>query len=112
MRLTSRFPSGRNSWVTCELLRQHLNFIVWINAHTRLVFADKKSTKEIAIFGTIRRNPFLGSTPNHEIEANSKNRYSILAVVTLKIVNEDPVEYTILEDKTKSFIFYSLYVYF
>ena len=61
--------------------------------------------KEIDIFGTVRRDPFLGSAPNHEMEANSKNRYSILAAVTLKIVNMSPVEYTILEDKTNSYIF-------
>ena len=58
--------------------------------------------KDIYIFGTVRRNYFLGSTPNHEIEAKFKNSCSILAAVTLKTANVIPVEYTILEDKTNS----------
>ena len=61
--------------------------------------------KEIDIFGTVMRDFFLGSTPNHKLEANSKNRYSILVKVTLKTGNVSPVEYTILEDKTNSCIF-------
>ena len=76
-----------------------------IDNHTRLVFIDEKMMKEIDILGTVRKDPSLGSTPNHEMETNSKNRYIILAVVTLKIDNVSPVEYTILEDNTKSCIF-------
>ena len=61
--------------------------------------------KEIDIFDTVRRGTFLGSTPNREMGANSKNRFSILAVVTLKTGNVISVEYTIIEDKKNSYIF-------
>ena len=105
MRVTSRFPSGRNSWATTEMLRLYLDFIVRIHDHKKLVFADEKPMKEIDIYGCVRRDPLLGGTPYHEMEANVKNRYSILSAVTLKTGNIKPVEYVILEATTDSCLF-------
>ena len=101
----SRFPSGRNSWATTELLRLYLDFIVGLHDHKKLVFADEKPMKEIDIYGSVRRDPLLGDTPYHEMEANVKNRYSILSAVTLKTGNNKPVEYVILEATTDSCLF-------
>ena len=41
-------------------------------------------------------------TANHEMNVNSKNRFSILAVVTLKKINMRAVDYINLEDMTDS----------
>ena len=43
MWVASRFPSGRNSWVTRELLRQYLDFIVGLHDHTLNWFLQTKS---------------------------------------------------------------------
>ena len=42
MRLTSKFPSSQDSWAAYKLLKQYLGFIVEVEDHRRLVFADKK----------------------------------------------------------------------
>ena len=72
MRLTSRFPSGRNSAATFLYLKEYLGFVDVIHEHSRLVFADEKPMKEIMIYGKVRRDPFMGNTPFHEMNANSK----------------------------------------
>ena len=55
-----------------------------VKDHTTVVFADEKPTKEIDIYGAVRRNVFNGDVPNHETEANAKHRYNILAAVNIK----------------------------
>ena len=45
MRLTSHFPSGRNSDVTYQILDQYLIFMSVIPNHSRLIFADKKNNE-------------------------------------------------------------------
>ena len=105
MRLISCFTSGCNSWSTPELLQQYFDFIVSIDNPTRLIFVDKKPMKEVDIFGCVRRDPFFGNALNHEMNVNSKNRYSILAPVTLKKADMRPVVYVILENTADSCLF-------
>ena len=85
-----------------------MDFIESIKDHTQLVFADEKSMKEIIIFCSVRENVRTGTTPNHTMNANSKNRYSILAAVTLKGNSVRPVEFLIL----KQCVYDALFVQF
>ena len=94
--MTSRFPSGRDSYPTYCLLFQYHLFILSIDDHTRLVFADEKPMKEINIFQKVRRNVVNGEISNHRMNANSKNRYNILAAVTIKIGEAKSVDLIIL----------------
>ena len=45
MRVTSRYPSGRNSWSTTHILRDYLAFVLSIDDHYRLVFVYEKPMK-------------------------------------------------------------------
>ena len=45
-----------------------------IKDHSRFVFADKKTMKEIDIYGKVRQNIMTGDVPNHSMEANARNR--------------------------------------
>ena len=109
MRVTSRYPSARNSWTTINILREYLNFIVQIQDYSRLVFADEKPMKEIDVYRSVRRNPVDGNTPNHDVDsAKSKNRYSILAAVNVKGGSVPPVQSVIIEECTDSSIFLRL----
>ena len=47
-------------------------------------FADEKPMKQIDVFRKIRRDVRNGCIPQHRVNANSKDRYNILAVVTIK----------------------------
>ena len=92
MRLTLKFPSGRDSWATYKLLKQYLGFILEVEDHRRVVFADEKPMNEIDTYGSVRRNVFSGDVPNHEMEANAQNRYNILAAVNIKGNGIAPLE--------------------
>ena len=105
MRLTSKFPSGRDSWATYRLLKQYLRLIVEVDDHRRLVFADEKPMKEIDIYGAVRRDIFTGDVPKHQMEANSKNRFNILTAVNIKGGGISPVDYVVLEECTNSALF-------
>ena len=59
MRVTSNFQSGQNSLVTCELLRQYLDFIVGLYDHTKLAFPDKKSNEGDEYFRMCEVGSFL-----------------------------------------------------
>ena len=110
MRVTSHFHSGRDSWTTVMLLRQYTNFILSLENHTRLVFADEKPMKEADVYRCVRRDPLNGQTPYHTVDSvNSRNRYSILAVVNIKDGNAPPVFSIVLEKNTDSTIFYALF---
>ena len=62
--------------------------------------------KEVMIYGKLRRDVLKGVTPNHKvISVNSKNRYNILTVVTIKGGCIKPVEFVILEECTDVCIF-------
>ena len=104
MRATSRFPSGWNSPQTVQQLRDYLGFISMTRDHTRLVFADEKPMKETNIFRNVRRDPMTGIIPHHEMEANRKNRFNILAAVTIKN-DVRPVEYKVIESCTDAHVF-------
>ena len=84
LRATYRFPQGRDSWITIQMLGRYLKFIASVGNHERLVFTDEKPMKELIVFGKFRVNVVDGVTPNHTINANSKNRYNIVCAVTIK----------------------------
>jgi transposase len=106
MRVTSRYPSGRDSWATYNMLKSYLSFILSIDDHSRIVFADEKPMKEIDVYRLVRRDVLTGDTPTHELEsANSKNRYSILAAVNIKGGDVPPVKSILIEKCTDSSIF-------
>ena len=106
MRVTSRYPSGRESWTTLQILQQYLSFIRSIGNHSRLVFVNEKPMKEVDVYWYSQRDPKTGSTPNHQLEsANSKNRYNILASVNIKEGDVPPVNAVIIETCTDSSIF-------
>ena len=83
-RVASGYPSSRDSWQTYEMLGNYIDFVVNIFHHRRLVFANEKHIKDINIFGKVRRDVVSENIPNHSMNANSKNRYNILAAVTIK----------------------------
>ena len=105
MRLTSKFPSGRYSWATYRLIEQYLKLVVEVEDHRRLVYADEKPMEEIDIYGTVWRDLFTGDVPKHEMEANAKSCYNILAAVNIKGRGISPIEYVILEECTNSALF-------
>ena len=80
----SRYPPGRNSWITYQILEQYISFMKIVKDHTRLVFADEKLMPDIYIFGTVRHKIVTGEIPSYHMNASSKNRYNTLTVVTLK----------------------------
>ena len=103
-RETSAFPPGRWNEETFHRLQWYLQFICNVNDSSRLVFADEKPMKERDIFRKMRRNVRDGSTPQHSMNANSKNRYNILAAVTIK-EGVKAVEYAVLETTTTAPVF-------
>ena len=106
MRVTSRYPSARDSWTTYHILENYLAFILSIDDHSRLVFADEKPMKEVDVYRLVRRDLVTGFTPNHSVDsANSKNRYSILAAVNIKGGNIPSVQSVLIETCTDSSIF-------
>ena len=93
MRKASKFPNAKNSPRVQRELRLWLQFRDEVDNHKRIVFADEKPLKEIDIYGTVRRDLVDGHVPYHKMNANSRNRYNILAAVALKKPNacEAPV---------------------
>ena len=83
MRLTSKFPPAKDSWETSELLHQYLSFISNVKRRN-IVFADEKPFKGTDIYSLVRRDPFTGVVPHIRCHTNVKNRYNVLAAVTLK----------------------------
>ena len=75
--------------------------------HRRLDFANEKPMKEVDIYGYVRNDPLEGNTTSHQMEDNSKNRYSIIAAVILKTGNVNAVKYVIFEDTLVFFEFCS-----
>ena len=50
MRITSRYPSGMNSWTTYNMLKSYLSFILSIDNHSRIVFTDEMPIQEIYVY--------------------------------------------------------------
>ena len=50
----------------------------------------------------------MGTTPKHTMNENSKNKYSIIATVTLKGNSVKPVEFVVLEQCTDAALFLQL----
>ena len=106
MRVTSRYPSARDSWSTLQILEQYYSFILNLNDHRRLVFADEKPMKECDVYRMVRRDPVTGDTPNHAVDSsNSKNRYSILSAVNIKGGTIPSLKAVIIDKCTDSSMF-------
>ena len=84
MRLTSKFPPNKYSWQTRQLLDEYLLFVSQVRKIRRLVFADEKPFKGNDIYSLVRRDPFTGVVPDIRCDANSRNRYNILAAISMK----------------------------
>ena len=84
LRLTSRFPPKKYTWQTNELLDEYVLFISSVRRLSRLVFADEKPFKGLDIYCKVRRDPFTGVVPDIRCDANCRNRYNILAAISLK----------------------------
>lgn len=72
----SKFPPGKNSKLSLQLVKEYISFIMSVKDHTRsrrLVFADEKPMKEIDIFHRVQRDPFTGEVAPFTCNANSKN---------------------------------------
>ena len=105
MIVISRYPSGRDSWTTLEILDQYLQFVLNLNDHSRLVFVDENLTKEVDVYRLVKRDPINGDILNHPVESvNSKNRYSILGAVNIKGGNIPPLQFAPIEEYTDSSI--------
>ena len=105
MRITSSFPFRRYSYPTYCLLCQYLKFVVSVDDHRQLVFVDEKPMKERNIFWSVRRNPNTGKSPEYRINANSKNRYNILAAITIKTGVPKAVDWVLLQKYTDAPLF-------
>ena len=103
MRLTSRFPPAKNTWMSTELVHQFLSFMMKID-HIQLVFADEKPMKGVDIYDKVRRDPFTGNVPHLTCDANSKNRYNIFAAITIKRHGRH-IHFEVLEEHGDAILF-------
>ena len=84
MPVTSKFPPLKYTSHNDKLLQDCVSFMTGVDNHTRCVFANEKPLKEVDLTGEVRRDPFTGDIPHETCNANAKNRYNVLAAVTLK----------------------------
>ena len=61
--------------------------------------------KEIDLYGKVRRNVMDGTVPVHKCNANSKNRWNILAACTVKRSVSRNVKYLVIDECTDASIF-------
>ena len=72
---------------------------------TQFVFADKKLMKEIEIYGKVRRDVVDGTVHVHQMNANSKNRWNILAACCLKGELDKQVQFVVTDECTNAAVF-------
>ena len=109
-RLTSAFPANRDSLNTVQLLYKFISFVYALDDVTRIVFVDKKIMKEKDIYYKLRRDVVTGRIPTNRMNTNSKNRFNILAAVTVKGGSVRPVEFVILQKEYTNAHFILLFV--
>lgn len=105
MRKPSKFPFSKKSDRVIGLLKDYIKTIYGIDDHRRLVFADEKPLKEIDIYGKTRRDPFTGHVDYIECNANSRNRFNILAAVSVKEDLRHNIETIIIEETGTGLVF-------
>ena len=103
-RKTSRFPPAKYSQSNTRLLNRYLSFVCLFHP-SRFIFADEKPMKEIDLYGRVRRNVLDGTVPVHKMNANSKNRWNILAACSIKQSAKKHVEYIVIDECTDASIF-------
>ena len=64
---------------------------------------DEKPMKGIDIYKRTRKDPFTSATPSLQCDANSKNRYNVLAAVSLK--KDAPICTRVVEEVGDSVLF-------
>ena len=101
-RLTSKFPNAKDSPRVKQLLIEYLTFVSDLD-HRRLVFCDEKPFKGVDIFDRVRRDPLTGIVPELRCDANSKNRYNVLAAVSLK--KHIPICYRVVDETGDALLF-------
>ncbi len=106
MRQTSKFPQRKFTEEIHAKLECYIDLIRQVDDHCRLVFADEKPMKEIDIYGKIRRDPITGDVYSHVCNgANVKNRFNILAAVSVKEDVDYNCEHLILEETANAMTF-------
>lgn len=99
MRLTSLFPPKKYTDRNIQLLSDYIDFILQVDDHTKIIFADEKPMREADSFGRVRRDVMSGEVPpNVSREGiDAKYRYNIFAAVTTKQNVERNVEAVVLD---------------
>ena len=111
MRATSVFPPGKYTPGNIELLEEFIEFCSVWGSHRDFVFSDEKLMKEVDLSGRARRDPITGEIPHEICNANARNRYNVLAAVTLKR-HVAAVEALVLEDTGTACFFANFVAHF
>ena len=61
--------------------------------------------KEIDLYGCVRRDVVDGTVPVHKMNANSKNRWNILAACSIKQSVQRNVDYIVINECTNASVF-------
>jgi len=110
-RKTSKAPHRKCSKENLGRLRRYLAFMKSLKDPRNIVFADEKSLKESDIYGKIRRDPFTGDIIHPTRNANSKNRCTVLAAVSVKKGLERNCDCLVIEEATgNAYVFKELFV--
>ena len=104
-RKTSRFPPAKFSRKNNRLFERYTTFMSLFVDPSRFVFADEKPMKEIDIYGKVRRDILTGEVPVHQMSANSKNRWNILAACCIKPHLDKHVQFVVTDEVTNAAVF-------
>ena len=72
---------------------------------SRLFFADEKPMKEIDIYGKVRRDVITDEVLVHQMNAESKNRWNILAACCIKPHLDKHVQFVVMDECTNAAAF-------
>ena len=105
-RMTSKFPTAKNTPRVLDLVKEYLRVIVALPDHRVLVFADEKPMRQRDLFTLVRRDPFTGRVPHHATDSStSRIRYNIFAAVTVKQDVERNIDFFVLQESGDSYLF-------
>ena len=105
MRATSKFPPAKDTWLSVSLVERYCDFMTSITDHSNVIFADEKPMKEIDIHGKVRRNIMTGDVPTIQCNANSKNRWNIIAACSVKKGLQRALEFIMIDATGDAHIF-------
>ena len=104
-RKTSRFPPAKFSRANGRLFERYTTFMSLFRDPSRFVFADEKPMKEINIYGKVGRDIVTGKVPVHQMNANSNNRWNILAACNIKPHLHQHVQFVVTDETTNAAVF-------